>query len=73
MILTGKDLIFHQYGVTGKVIIPQFKDFCLYVLNYACPTSGPNHTLGNTNIITLTLVSFMVYSKSAWHFDPPMQ
>ena len=44
MILTDQDVISHQYGVIGKVlwqsIIPQFKDFCLYVLNYACPTSS---------------------------------
>ena len=26
----------------------------------------------NTHI-ALTLVSFMAYSKSAWHFDPPTQ
>ena len=32
----------------------------------------PNHILGNINI-ALTLVSLVVYSGSAWHFDPPTQ
>ena len=35
-------------------------------------TYCPNHIQGDMNIV-LILVSFMVYSGSARHFDPPMQ